>query len=70
MEVAVLKVCELMVMGFGKHNALFGNFRIVMSSESKEKPFFRHFKTVVVLPVSGGAEKSIPFPLSSAIHAE
>jgi hypothetical protein len=57
---AVLKVWELIVIGFGKHNASLGNFIIVISSDKNENPFFTHFNTVVVFPVSGGADKSSP----------
>jgi hypothetical protein len=31
-----------------------------MSSDRNENPLFTHFKTVVVFPVSGGADKSNP----------
>jgi hypothetical protein len=66
---AVLKVCELIVIGLGKHKASFGNLIIVISSERKENPFFTHFKTVVVFPVSGGADINNPDPFLSR-HAE
>src|SRR6185503_8685119 len=66
---AVLKVCELIVIGLGKHIARLGNLIIVISSDKNENPFFTHFKTVVVFPVSGGADMSSPESFLSR-HAE